>query len=56
MVSSCRKMNGHQPEGLRTDPDCGGALGDLLIDMLGGHNSFAVNWSPYKISAGVWYV
>lgn len=34
---------------------CGG-FGGLLIGRLGGHDSSAVNWSPYKISAWVWYV
>lgn len=57
MVSSCRRMNGRQPEGPRTDLVVGGrALGGLLVGMLNDHDSSAVNWSPYKISAGVWYV
>lgn len=56
MVSRCRKMNGRQPEGPRTDLVCVGTLGGLLIGRLGGHDSSAVNWSPYKISAWVWYV
>lgn len=36
--------------------DGGRALGGLLVGMLNDHDSSAVNWSPYKISAGVWYV